>query len=115
LKFRETYKVTVFVPPNALEQVLAALRTVTHLQYGAYDHVAWHSAPGVEEFRPLPNAKPTVGNVGELCRHPSAQLIFCISREARLFRAVVDAILSAHPWEQPIILAEEALAPEIDG
>jgi hypothetical protein len=71
--------------------------------------VLWRSSPGVEQFRPLANAKPTFGKIGELSEQPSVQLIFTVPRDERLLFDLLAAVAQAHPWEQPVILVEEAL------
>jgi len=104
------YKITVFVPPTFLDQLLDRIFKVTSLTFGSYDHVLWRSYPGVEQFRPLRNARPTVGKVGEISEQQSVQLVFTVPRDERFLSELLDALVQAHPWEQPVIIVEEALA-----
>jgi len=78
-----------------LEEVLK----VTPLTYGSYDQVLWRSSPGMEQFRPLANARPTVGKIGELCEQPSVQLILMLPRDEQILSELLDALVQAHPWE----------------
>ena len=92
-----------------MELLLEGVLKVTTLAYGSYDQVLWRSSPGVEQFRPLANARPTAGKIGELSAQPSSQLIFTVPRDERLLSELLAALVQVHPWEQPVILVEEAL------
>jgi hypothetical protein len=61
LLLKPMYRVITFVPPEYLAGVLESIRRIIPLRYGQYDSVAWWSAEGTEQFRPLAGANPTVG------------------------------------------------------
>ena len=110
---QQAYRVTTFVPPEALESVLEAVeREAEPLRFGDYERWAWWSAPGVEQFRPLEGAEPTVGNVGELERVPSVRLEFALPRDpALLERVLTRGLVPSHPWEEPVVFVDETSIP----
>jgi hypothetical protein len=106
------YRITVFVPADHVQRVIDGVCAIDDLRIGDYAQVAWTSAPGIEQFRPLPGAIPTQGATGELERSPSVRVEFCIPRdEARLRRVVEDGIRPHHPWEVPAIFVDESRLP----
>ena len=110
---RQAYRVTTFVPPEALESVLEAIeREAEPLRFGSYEGWAWWSAPGIEQFRPLGGADPTVGKVGEIERVPSVRLEFALPREPEVLERVLErGLIPAHPWEEPVVFVDETLIP----
>lgn len=107
---RPVYRVTTFVPPNHVDAVLAGVEREVPLVFGPYDRSAWWSAVGIEQFRPLPGATPTVGTPGKVERVPSVRLEFAIPRQAELLQRVLTrGILANHPWQEPAVFIDEAL------
>ena len=105
------FRVTVYLPPDHLEQILEAVERETSLGFGHYENVAWWSAPGVEQFRPLATATPALGEVGRVERAPSIRLEFALPRDRALVeRVITRAIVPNHPWEEPVILVDESQA-----
>lgn len=112
MKFEPVYRVSVFVPPAHVQHMVDAICAVDDLRIAGYEHVLWTSAPGTEQFRPLPGATPTEGEVGELTRAPSVRVEFCIARDPeRLQRVIERGIRPSHPWEVPAIFVDESLLP----
>jgi hypothetical protein len=109
MSLETAYRVTTFVPPEHLERVLAAIVAETPLAYGRYDQVAWWSAVGTEQFRPLPGAAPTVGQAGAVERGKTVRLEFVLGRDADSLQRVVDRLADAHPWEEPAVIVDEVL------
>jgi len=110
---KKSYRVTVFVPPAQLEEVLASITRVLPPNKGKYGEVFWWSAPGTEQFRPLEGSKPTSGSVGELSRMDSIELKFLIPGNKELLTQVVEeGIRPAHPWEAPVITIDKCLIAE---
>jgi hypothetical protein len=64
--YRKVYRITTFVPPDRVDALLDGIIREVPLAYGRYDCSAWWSAVGVEQFRPLPGAQPTFGEVSEV-------------------------------------------------
>jgi dinuclear metal center YbgI/SA1388 family protein len=91
-------KVVVFVPPDAVEAVVAAMASAGAGRLGDYERAAFMSE-GTGTFRPLPGATPTVGRVGavERVRETRLEMVVPPARVA----AVVEALRAAHPYEEP--------------
>ena len=112
MKLRPVYRVTTFVPPEHLERLLAGIQRVVPLRYGEYDAVAWWSAEGTEQFRPLAGARPTHGEIGRLERVTTLRLELSIPRDpALLDRLLGEGLLPHHPWEEPAVFVDESMAP----
>ncbi|SEL65879.1 hypothetical protein SAMN05428989_2174 [Pseudoxanthomonas sp. GM95] len=111
LQLLPVYRITVFVPPADVEAVKAAIVAVDDLAIGHYREVMWTSAPGIEQFRPGPQATPTVGSAGALTADPTVRLECSISRDAARLQRVLQAINAAHPWEVPAVFVDESLFP----
>ncbi|MFC6286796.1 Nif3-like dinuclear metal center hexameric protein [Nocardioides sp. GCM10027113] len=91
-------KLTVFVPPADADRVRAALAEAGAGRIGDYDHASF-STPGRGRFRPLEGANPTIGAVGDLEEVEEERVEVVLDR--RLRRRVVDALVAAHPYEEP--------------
>ncbi len=116
MKAIEVFRVTTFVHPDHRERLLEGILSVVPLRWGRYDSVLWWSEPGTEQFRPREGANPSKGAVGELSRLPSVMVEFRIPRDRALLERVVrEGIVPHHPWEEPVILVDEATAFETKG
>jgi len=91
-------KLVTFVPHADTERVLDALAAVGAGGIGDYTRCAWTS-PGVGTFRPEAGAAPAVGRPGEIERVPESRLEMVLPRSRRA--AVVSALRTAHPYEEP--------------
>ena len=91
-------KLVVFVPPEALDAVRDAVFAAGAGRIGEYERCSWHTQ-GTGTFRPLPGAKPTVGEVGEE-EHVVELRLETVFPAAR-HDAVVAALRAAHPYEEP--------------
>jgi hypothetical protein len=110
MSLRPIYRITTFVPPDHLDAVLEGVEHEVPLVFGPYDRSAWWSAVGVEQFRPLPGANPTVGEPGKTERVPSVRLEFAIPRDAVLLERVLKrGVLANHPWQEPAVFVDESL------
>ncbi|MBB5207266.1 hypothetical protein [Chiayiivirga flava] len=106
------YRITVFVPPEAVQGLLDGICAVDDLRIGDYDRVLWTSAPGIEQFRPLPGATPTQGDVGAVERGATVRVEFCIPRDDdRLARVIALGIRPHHPWQVPAIFVDASVFP----
>lgn len=102
------YRITTFVPPEHLEALLEGIASEVPLRYGRYDRAAWWSAAGVEQFRPLPGAKPTTGTIGTVERVPTVRVEFAIPRDpAQLERLITKGLRPHHPWQEPAVFVDE--------
>lgn len=67
------------------------------------------SAPGTGRFEPVHGAHPAVGRIGELEAVAEERIEVVCERE--IVRKVLDAVLAAHPYEEPAYHLYEALDP----
>jgi len=115
MRLLPVYRITVFVPPEHLQALQEGICQVEPLGDGRYDRVMWLSAPGIEQFRPLPGATPAQGHVGELMQLPTVRLEFAIPRDPqRLERVLREGVHAHHPWESPAIFVDESHQPVFD-
>jgi hypothetical protein len=106
---QKMYRITTFIPPEHLDELLDGVSREVPLQYGHYDQAAWWSAVGVEQFRPMPGAKPTFGEIGRTERVPTVRIEFAIPRDAELLmRFLTRGLIPHHPWQEPAIFIDES-------
>lgn len=109
-------KITVMVPADAAAPVRAAIAEAGAGGIGHYDHCTF-STPGTGRFRPLEGAEPAVGTIGDIATVEEERIEAVLPRHRR--RAVVAAMLAAHPYEQPAYdvaeLADAGARPEGTG
>lgn len=64
---------------------------------------------GIEQFRPIPGAKPTVGEIGRTERMPTVRIEFAIPHDPGLLeRFLARGFLPIHPWQEPAIFIDES-------
>ncbi|ADU48901.1 NIF3 1 [Intrasporangium calvum] len=108
----ERLDVLVFYSPvESTEDVLAAVFAAGAGAIGSYTECAWF-VEGTGQFRPGLGANPAIGTVGERERLPEHRVEVTIPRSSR--RAVLAALLSAHPYEEPAFHVIETAAPDPD-
>lgn len=93
-----TDKLTVYVPTDAAAVVRAAVAEAGAGTIGRYDFASFTSR-GQGRFRPLEGAEPSIGIIGEIAEVDEECVEVVLPRGRR--RAVVEAMLAAHPYEQP--------------
>jgi len=91
------FKLVVFVPKLAVDEVKAAIGDAGGGRIGLYSHCAFSSA-GVGTFRPLPGANPSEGEVGRENQVEEYRLEVEVGRTE--IDAVVEAMRNAHPYEE---------------
>ncbi|MCR4328344.1 MAG: hypothetical protein NUV53_02385 [Patescibacteria group bacterium] len=103
--FSSVYRVATFVSPEHASRLIEGVIKVSALRHGNYDSVAWSSAPGVEQFRPLEGSTPTSGEIRKLASFQSVKVEFSIPGDAKLLERVInEGIVPNHPWEEPVII-----------
>jgi hypothetical protein len=111
MKLKQVFLIATFVPPPHLATFLEGLAKVVPLRYGKYEGVLWYSAPGVEQFTPLPGSNPTVGTALASERSPSIKVEFAIPRDDELLEKVLkEGVVQNHPWEEPVIYVTESMS-----
>ncbi|ABL81523.1 MULTISPECIES: Nif3-like dinuclear metal center hexameric protein [unclassified Nocardioides] len=104
-------KLTVYVPAADADRLREVLAQAGAGRIGDYDHASF-SSPGEGRFRPLEGAHPAIGSVGEVEVVDEVRVEVVVPRDRRA--AVVRALLTAHPYEEPaydvVELADPGLA-----
>ena len=92
------YKLVFFVPQEHIETVKCAIFNEGAGRIGNYDQCCWQTK-GQGQFRPLDGSSPYLGTRDslEIIEEYRVELV-C---ENALIRAVVKALIAAHPYEEP--------------
>ncbi|MDD3155826.1 MAG: hypothetical protein PHS41_13285 [Victivallaceae bacterium] len=90
------YKLDFYVPTAAKEEVKRAVFQAGAGAIGNYDCCCWETA-GRGDFRPLSGSHPAIG-VRDRLEFVEETKIELVVPDDRL-RAVIDALLAAHPYE----------------
>lgn len=92
------YKLTVFIPDNALEQVKLALFAAGAGTIGNYEHCCWQ-VQGTGQFRPLAGSNPHIGAHDRLEKVDEwrVEMVVATANIAK----VIEALKQAHPYETP--------------
>lgn len=92
--------IIVTTPEDYVDPILEAVASVGGGQIGAYTHCAFTTS-GTGRFQPSAAATPHVGSVGKINAEPEVRIeTFCTRKVGK---AVLQAIRSAHPYEEPVI------------
>lgn len=92
------YKLCFYVPESHAEAVKAAVFAAGAGRIGDYDSCCWQVL-GQGQFRPLEGSQPYLGQTGSVERVAEYRVeLVC---DARFIRAAVDAMIAAHPYEEP--------------
>jgi dinuclear metal center YbgI/SA1388 family protein len=91
-------KLVVFVPSPDAQRVVDALSAAGAGAIGDYERCAWTSE-GIGTFRPLAGATPTIGTVGRIEQVAETRVEMVVPAGRR--DAVVAALRTAHPYEEP--------------
>jgi hypothetical protein len=103
-RLEPAYIVSVNVPSEAAEKVLRSITDSVPLEYGNYDHVAFRSATGVEQFRPLKGSH--AGELALVAEVPTTRITFAIQEDVNILHKVIAAVRFAHPYEEPVVHVE---------
>ncbi len=88
------------VPADSVETVLDAIASAGGGIIGSYTHCAFTN-DGLGRFKPDDTANPHIGAVGQINAVAEVRIeTFCERHRAK---AVVAAIRTAHPYEEPVI------------
>ena len=92
------YKIGFYVPEENLEAVKQAMFAAGAGRIGDYDSCCWQVL-GQGQFRPLAGANPHIGELGALETVAEYRVEMVCAPDA--VRAVVQALIAAHPYEEP--------------
>lgn len=91
------FKLSFYVPDEALEPVKTALFEAGAGGVGNYNQCCWQSK-GAGQFRPLPGSDAAIGELDQLTQQEEWKVeMIC---EAGHIKAVVAALKEAHPYEE---------------
>jgi hypothetical protein len=103
----------VYVPTDGTTALLDALFAAGAGRVGNYEECAW-VVTGRGRFRPIADALPILGTLGELTTVDEDRIEVVLPR--RLRADVVVALRSAHPYEEPAFHVIEAAGTRVvDG
>jgi hypothetical protein len=103
----ERLMIVVGAPPDSVDAVLAAIAGAGGGVLGNYTHCAFTN-PGNGRFKPGERANPHVGAKDMINSVDEVRIeTFCDRERAK---AVVAAIRTAHPYEEPVIYLIPLLA-----
>lgn len=91
-------KWVVYVPDENADEVRDALFAAGAGTIGDYSHCSW-TTHGTGQFLPLDGAAPAIGTVGAVERVPEYRVEVIAPAAAR--PAVLSALRTAHPYEEP--------------
>lgn len=94
----EQFKVSVFAPPDPIPSLLEAMSEAGAGVIGNYSHCSWRSM-GTGSFIGGEGANPSVGEAGRLEEVSGEKLEMVVP--GRQLEAVVAAMRSVHPYEEP--------------
>ena len=92
------YKLTVFIPDEALEQVKSALFAVGAGSIGDYEQCCWQ-VQGTGQFMPLAGSAPHIGKQDSLETVDEWRVEMVV--DDAFITAAVIALKEAHPYETP--------------
>ncbi|MGA9232976.1 MAG: Nif3-like dinuclear metal center hexameric protein, partial [Exiguobacterium oxidotolerans] len=91
------YKLVVFVPQEAVQQVSEALTKAGAGQIGAYSACQFHSV-GTGQFKPETGTVPYIGNVEQVERVSEVRIETIVTELNQ--KQVIRAMKKAHPYEE---------------
>ena len=94
----DMYKLTVFIPESALEQVKSALFAAGAGTIGNYEQCCWQ-VRGMGQFMPLAGSNPNIGAHDSLEAVEEWRVEMVVTEE--VIGTVITALKDAHPYETP--------------
>lgn len=92
------YKLTVFIPDEALDAVKSALFAAGAGTMGDYEQCCWQ-VQGTGQFMPLAGSRPHIGAHDRLEKVDEWRVEMVVDEKA--IEAVIAALKDAHPYETP--------------
>ena len=97
--------------PEDTDRILDAVMQVHTLSFGRYQRNASISAVGKETARPEAGSTTTTHaegfTAGSAETYPMVELKISVERDLAVLEKVMDAIISAHHYEEPVIFLRE--------
>ncbi|MDN6276004.1 Nif3-like dinuclear metal center hexameric protein [Psychrobacter sp.] len=92
------YKLTVFIPDDALEQVKSAMFAAGAGSIGNYESCCWQ-VQGTGQFKPMEGSNPHIGAQDRLEAVDEWRVEMVVAKAA--IADVVVALKQSHPYETP--------------
>lgn len=92
------YKLTVFIPDEALEGVKTALFAAGAGTIGNYQHCGWQ-VQGQGQFMPMAGSNPHLGSQNNIEKVDEWRVEMVV--ETSVIEEVIKALKQAHPYETP--------------
>ena len=92
------YKLVFFVPESHAAAVKRSVFEAGAGRFRNYDSCSWETS-GTGQFRPLEGSNPFLGSEGDV--EVVSELRIEVICPDEVVRASVDALLDAHPYEEP--------------
>lgn len=92
------YKLTVFIPEEAVESVKSALFTAGAGRIGHYEQCCWQVSE-VGQFKPLKGSSPHIGVQDRVEKVIEYRVEMVVNRA--VINEVIEALKGSHPYETP--------------
>lgn len=110
-KFIPVWTIEIQTLADDTDRILDAVMEVHPLRFGRYQRNASISAQGKETAQPEPGSTTTTHVDGFMAgnteTYPMVELKISIERDAALLERVMDAVIFAHHYEEPVIFLRE--------
>ena len=108
------WRLEIQTRPDDADRLLDAIFAVHPLQYGRYQRNATVSGVGAETGRPEENSTTTTHipgfEAGGTETYPVVQLFIAVERDPAVLARVMDAVIDAHQYEEPVIYVRDEWA-----
>ncbi|MEL6610168.1 MAG: hypothetical protein AAFO93_14770 [Pseudomonadota bacterium] len=110
-RFEAAFTLEIQTLPGDVGRILDAVMAVHPLSYGRYERNASVTAQGYETARPMAGSTTDTHvesfQPGGTETYPMVELKISVERDATVLARVMDAILSVHHYEEPVIFCRE--------
>ncbi len=94
------YHVIIYVPVSHADDIRKALEKSGAGSIGNYSGCSF-STRGIGRFRPLKNAHPAIGNIGNMEEVEEERIEVVVTKET--LHEALKAVKTVHPYEEPAI------------
>ncbi|MGX9355430.1 hypothetical protein ACS3SW_09780 [Roseobacteraceae bacterium S113] len=112
------WRIEVQIRPDDADRMLDAITAVYPLPYGKYRRNGTVSGIGAETTQPEAGSTTDTHvdgfTPGDAMTYPMVMLWVSLPREIAVLETVMDAILDAHHYEQPVVYVREEWASRSD-
>lgn len=109
--FVPVWTIEIQTRPDGTDRILDAVMEVYPLRYGRYRRNASVSAIGMETAQPEPGSTTTTHvedfPAGQTETYPMVELKISIERDLAVLERVMDAVIHAHHYEEPVTFLRE--------